>query len=176
MLKRHAARRATALWTSSKVHLNPARVPLRLLWRHHSRMPLHVRDHPALSGQDQRAVARPYRHSDRSARGAVPGIARGGVSGILRRYVLNDFPVFLAGPKASLKPRECIKSGVKLHFSKRLLIASLIGIFRTTLRGVRLPPRQAAENSGSVTGHSTFQDGVHRTGVGCGICQCGPER
>src|ERR1039457_3954197 len=46
------------------------------LWRHHARMPLHVRHDPTLSGQDQRAAARPHRYPPRSPRRALYRDAR----------------------------------------------------------------------------------------------------
>ena len=61
-------------------------VSLRIFWRPHARMPLHAGDHSALSGQDQRPAARPDRYSDRSARRALQGTARGRSGGILRRH------------------------------------------------------------------------------------------
>src|ERR1039458_7861855 len=48
------------LWTLSKVHLIPGRVSVRLLWRFPARGPLPAGHHPALSGKDQRATARPH--------------------------------------------------------------------------------------------------------------------
>ena len=54
--------------------MNPC--PLRVLWRRHTRVPLHPGDHPALSRQDQRSASGPHRHSRGSSRGALPGAAR----------------------------------------------------------------------------------------------------
>jgi hypothetical protein len=61
----HAALRATTTrWTRSKVQLKPARVSLWIFWRPDARMQMHAGYHPALSGQDQRTAARPYRYPD----------------------------------------------------------------------------------------------------------------
>ena len=57
---------------------------LRILRRSDAGVPLHGGDHPALSGEAERAAARPHRSAHRSAGGAVSGTARQG-RGALRR-------------------------------------------------------------------------------------------
>ena len=63
-------------WTFSKVQLKHARVQMRFLRRRLTRMPLHARTNPAVSGQDQRTSSRPHRHPRRGPGRPVPGVAR----------------------------------------------------------------------------------------------------
>src|ERR1035437_8144866 len=53
-----------------------ARVRMRIFRRSDERMPLHRRDHSALSGQDQRTLIGPNRFTHRGSRGALSGTAQ----------------------------------------------------------------------------------------------------
>ena len=61
-----------------QLHAGGRHEPLsvRVLWRHHARVPLHPGHHPALSGQDQRSAAGPHRYPRRSPRRPLQGTAR----------------------------------------------------------------------------------------------------
>ena len=64
--------------------MNPC--PCGFYRRRHPRMPLHARADPAVSRQDQRASARPHRHSRRSSRRALQGTARASASEPSERF------------------------------------------------------------------------------------------
>src|SRR5579883_1507034 len=61
----------TSVGPALPLHIHPqllsARMPLRIFWRFHARMPLLTGHHPALSRQDIGSAARPHRYPRRSA-------------------------------------------------------------------------------------------------------------
>ena len=78
---------------------------VRILQRPDARVPLHADDHSALHLKDFRPVAGPNRHSHRCSGSELPGVAKHGGAGKLRRCPGKDFEGE-RNPVGPLCPRE----------------------------------------------------------------------